>query len=128
MFQSREILTGLALTVHMDGRVAQKLFSKLHFLRRISFHRKNHTQRVSKYKFASSQNNFLSSYSVIVFSHLSLHPLLPSTKSRGLHRFTTATNPSLGHFEKLEFPLSKHLLAANRKLVETFQTSSEYSL
>ena len=75
-------------------------------------------------------NIFLNTYPVVVFSHLSLQPLFPCTKSQQC--FTTATIRSFDHFEHVELPLSLycdvHLLAANSKLVENFQPSSEYSL
>ena len=48
-------------------------------------------------------NIFLNTYPV-VFSHLSLQPLLPCTRSQQC--FTTATNRLFGHFEHLELPLS----------------------
>ena len=55
---------------------------------------------------------------MVVFSHLSLQPLLPCTRSQ--QYFTTATMRSFDHFER-ELPLSLyrdvlHLLAANSKL------------
>ena len=49
-------------------------------------------------------NIFLNTYPVVVFSHLSLHPLFPCTSSQ--QYFTTATIRSFGHFEHLELPLS----------------------
>ena len=76
-------------------------------------------------------NIFLNIYPVVAFCHLSLQPLPPCTRSQQC--FTTATIRSFVHFEHLELPLSLycdwwHLLAANSKLVENFETGSEYLL
>ena len=49
-------------------------------------------------------NIFLNTYPVVVFSHLSLPPLLPCTRSQQF--FTTATIRSFRHFVQLELPLS----------------------
>ena len=49
-------------------------------------------------------NIFLNTYPVIVFSHLSLKPLLLCTRSQQC--FTTATIRSFGHFQHLELSLS----------------------
>ena len=49
-------------------------------------------------------NIFLNTYPIVVFSHLSLQPLFPCTRSQQC--FTTATIRSFDHFEHLEFPLS----------------------
>ena len=48
-------------------------------------------------------NIFLNTYSVVVFSHLSLQPLFPCTRTQQC--FITATIRSFGHFEHLELPL-----------------------
>ena len=45
-------------------------------------------------------NIFLNSYTLVVFSHLSLQPLLP------VQGATTATIRSLDHFEHVQLPLS----------------------
>ena len=74
---------------------------------------------------------------MVVFSHLSLQPLLPCP--RGQQCFTTATIQSFGHFQHLELPgryiVTWHLLAANSKLRRIAchgrnhsQASCEYSL
>ena len=75
--------------------------------------------------FRNNANIFLSTYATVVFSHLSLQPLFPLTRSQQC--FTTAMIRSLDHFEHLELKLW-HLLAVNSKLIENFEPSSEYSL
>ena len=52
-------------------------------------------------------NIFLITYPVAVFSHLSLQPFLPFTRSQQC--FTTAAT-LLSHFEKLELPLKSNNL------------------
>ena len=47
---------------------------------------------------------FLNTYPVVFFSHLSLQPLFPCTRSQQC--FTTGTIRSFGYFENLELPLS----------------------
>ena len=76
-------------------------------------------------------NIFLNTYPVVVFSDLSLQPLLPCIRSQQC--FTTATIPSGSAILNTRTATLLHcdvwhLLAANRKLVENFEPSSEYSL
>ena len=49
-------------------------------------------------------NIFLNTYPVVFFSHLSLQPLFPCTRSQQC--FTTATIQFFGHFEHLELSMS----------------------
>ena len=76
-------------------------------------------------------NIFLNTYPVVVFSDLSLQPLLPCTRSQQC--FTTATIPSGSAILNISncqrcCIVMWHLLAANSKLVENFEPSSEYLL
>ena len=48
-------------------------------------------------RFTKHANNFFNTYPIVVFSHLSLKPLLPCTRSQ--QWFTTATIRSLGHLK-----------------------------
>ena len=50
-------------------------------------------------------NIFLNTYAIVVFSHLSLEPLFPCTRSQQCFG-ATATIRSFGHFEHLELSLS----------------------
>ena len=76
-------------------------------------------------------NIFLNTYPVVVFSDLSLQPLLLCTRCQQC--FTTATTPSGSAILNISnchvcCIVTWHLLATNSKLAENFEPSSEYSL